>query len=101
MGMAMRIERSWPWLALFAFACGASIAAEDAAKAATDFSVQLPATATKAPQQGRLMLLFSGDFSDEPRNQVDHTIKTQAAFGQNVKDWKPGAAVAIDAAADG
>jgi hypothetical protein len=69
--------------------------------AATDFSVQLPATAAKTPQQGRLMLLFSNDFSDEPRNQVDHTIKSQAAFGQNVKGWKPGTAVAIDAAADG
>jgi hypothetical protein len=47
------------------------------------------------------MLLFSNDFSDEPRNQVDHTIKSQVAFGQTVKDWKPGTTIAIDPSADG
>lgn len=97
----MRIDRSWRRWILFAFVglCGPALAAEDATPSA--FRVQLPASAAKAPQQGRLMLLFSNDFSDEPRNQVDHMIQTQAAFGQNVKDWKPGTAVAIDAAADG
>ncbi|MBS0589270.1 MAG: hypothetical protein JSR65_01365, partial [Proteobacteria bacterium] len=69
--------------------------------AATDFNVRLSATVAKATQQGRLLLLFSNDFSDEPRNQVDHTIQSQAAFGQNVKDWKPGTTVAISAEADG
>lgn len=97
----MRIDRSCCRWILFALVglCRPAMAAEDAASSA--FRVQLPASATKAPQQGRLMLLFSSDFSDEPRNQVDHMIQTQAAFGQNVKDWKPGTVVAIDAAADG
>ena len=85
-----------------AILCSAAFSiALQADETASSFSVALPATAAKAPQQGRLMLLFSSDFSDEPRNQVDHMIQTQAAFGQNVKDWKPGTAVAIDAAADG
>ena len=97
----MRIDRSWHrWLFLaFVWLCAPATAAEDTAP--SPFRVQLPATAAKTPQQGRLMLLFSNDFADEPRNQIDHTIKSQAAFGQNVKDWKPGTEVAIDAAADG
>ena len=73
--------RSWcvaVWLAFTGY-CGAALAAEDAHPAATAFQVQLPASAAKTPQQGRLMLLFSNDFSDEPRNQVDHTIQSQAA----------------------
>ncbi len=47
------------------------------------------------------MLLFSNDPSDEPRNQVDHGLNTQIGFGMDVKDWKPGATIAIDAAAQG
>lgn len=99
----MRIDRCWRAAVLLVCAgmCGGAFAAAETSASAIAFQVQLPATAAKTAQQGRLMLLFSNDFSDEPRNQVDHTIKTQAAFGQNVKDWKPGTAVAIDAAADG
>jgi len=67
---------------------------------ASGYVVQLPASA-KGSQQGRLMLLFSKDFSEEPRNQVDHTLGSQVAFGMNVKDWKPGTTVAIAATADG
>jgi hypothetical protein len=97
----MHIDRLWRGFTLFALVglCSSVVVAEDATQ--TAFRVQLPAGAAKTPQQGRLMLLFSNDFSDEPRNQVDHTIKSQVAFGQNVKDWKPGTTVAIDAAADG
>ncbi len=81
------------------FAITAQMALADAPNA-SGYAVQLPAS-TKGSQQGRLMLLFSKDMSDEPRNQVDHTVGTQVAFGMDVKDWKPGATVAIDAAADG
>lgn len=99
----MLIDRSWRGWGLVALAglCGPAIAADEGVPSTSVFQVQLPAAAAKAPQQGRLMLLFSNDFSDEPRNQVDHTIKSQVAFGQNVKNWKPGATVAIDAGADG
>ena len=68
---------------------------------ASGFVVQLPKSAIKTPQQGRLMLLFSNDASDEPRMQIDDTPKSQVMFGMNVKDWKPGTPIAIDAAADG
>ena len=99
----MRIHRSWRAVVLLVAAgfCGVAISAAETSSTATAFQVQLPTSATKTPQQGRLMLLFSNDFSDEPRNQVDHTIKSQVAFGQNVKGWKPGTAVAIDSTADG
>lgn len=90
------------WLALmFVCLCATAVSAEETAAPASGFQVQLPAAVAKTPQQGRLMLLFSNDFSDEPRNQIDQSIKSQAGFGQNVKDWKPGTTVAIDAAADG
>jgi hypothetical protein len=86
---------------MLACLCVPAVAADEAAAPASAFQVQLSAKTAKTPQQGRLMLLFSNDFSDEPRNQIDHTIKTQAGFGQNVKDWKPGTTVAIDPSADG
>lgn len=90
------------WLALMlACLCAPAVAADEATTPASAFRVQLSAKAAKTPQQGRLMLLLSNDFSDEPRNQIDHTIKTQAGFGQNVKDWKPGTTVTIDPSADG
>ena len=65
------------------------------------FSAKLAGGEGKGPQQGRLMLLFSNDDKDEPRNQIDLSPKTQIAFGMNVENWKRGDSVAIDADAQG
>ena len=98
---AQRLVRFGFAVAIAVAGANAFAAASAQVQALSGYVVQLPASAAKNAQQGRLMLLFSKDFSDEPRNQVDHTPGTQVAFGMNVKDFKPGATVAIDAAADG
>jgi hypothetical protein len=95
----MRIAIYWSWSALLLIA--GLVTATQAQESSSGYAVQLPAAATKTAQQGRLMLLFSNDPSDEPRNQVDHGLNTQIGFGMDVKDWKPGATIAIDAAAQG
>jgi S-formylglutathione hydrolase FrmB len=68
---------------------------------ASPFSAKLAAGEVHGTQQGRLYLLFSNDDSDEPRNQIDLTPKTQVIFGMNVDSWKRGAAVSIAADAQG
>ncbi|HEX4481422.1 MAG TPA: alpha/beta hydrolase-fold protein [Rudaea sp.] len=65
------------------------------------FSAKLAGGEGKGPQQGRLMLLFSNDDKDEPRNQVDLSPKTQVVFGMNVENFKRGDSVAIAADAQG
>ncbi|MEP6483284.1 MAG: alpha/beta hydrolase-fold protein [Rudaea sp.] len=90
----MRMVR---WLAGLCVVVATTVAAEPAA---SPFSAKL-AGGDSAPQQGRLMLLFSNDDSDEPRNQIDLTPKTQVAFGMNVENWKRGTSVAIEANAQG
>ncbi len=76
-------------------------ATPDATNTLSGYVVQLPASASKSAQQGRLLLLFSNDATDEPRNQIDITPKSQIVFGMNVADWKPGTSVAIAANAEG
>ena len=101
----MRIAQTFAGLgsvvAVIGISCVASLACASPPEASSGYAVQLPASTAKSAQQGRLMLLFSKDFSDEPRNQVDHTPGTQVAFGMNIRDFKPGSTVAMDAAADG
>src|ERR1700710_2568898 len=80
-------------------ACLAFCAMANAAD--SPFSAKLAGGEGKGPQQGRLMLLFSGDDRDEPRNQIDLSPKTQIAFGMNVEDWKRGDSRAIVADAQG
>ena len=44
-----------------------------------------------APQDGRLLLLFSTDKTAEPRFQVsDISLNSQQVFGIDVEGWKPG-----------
>lgn len=50
-----------------------------------------PATVT-VPLDGRLLVLFSTDPSDEPRFQIDLSLKSQIVFGLDVENWKPGEA---------
>ena len=99
----MRFERIFSRRLLAPIMLGFAGVLSTASAAADDsgYAVQLPSGVVKSAQQGRLLLLFSKDFSDEPRNQVDHTLQTQVAFGMDAKSWRPGATVAVAAAADG
>jgi len=72
-----------------------------AGAAAQSFSVSFPAKRSAEALDGRLLVVLSTDPSDEPRNQIDDTLKSQIVFGVTVDGWKPGAAQAVDATATG
>ncbi len=71
------------------------------AASAQTITVQFPASRSEKPLDGRLLLLLSNDPSDEPRNQIDDTMKSQMIFGVTVDGWKPGQPIAIGDDAQG
>src|ERR1700733_5056566 len=68
---------------------------------AQPITVVFPAARSDHPLDGRLLLLLSNDSSDEPRMQVDDTLKSQMIFGVTVDAWKPGEPVTIGDNAQG
>jgi hypothetical protein len=68
---------------------------------AQSFSVTFPKDVSAQPLDGRLLLLLSTDPSDEPRNQIDDTPRSQMVFGLNVDGWQPARPTVVDAAAYG
>ena len=52
--------------------------------------VTFPASLSAQPLDGRMLLIFSNDASDEPRMQVDDTPRSQMVFGVTVDGLKPG-----------
>jgi len=68
---------------------------------AQTISVSFPSTRSEKPLDGRLLLLLSNDPSDEPRMQIDDSIKSQMLFGVTVDGWKPGESIAIGDDAQG
>ena len=68
---------------------------------AQSFSVTFPKELSAQPLDGRLLLLLSTDPSDEPRNQIDDTPRSQMVFGLNVDGWQPAQPAVVDAAAYG
>jgi hypothetical protein len=71
------------------------------APAGPRFSISFPESASKAPLDGRLLLLISTDNSKEPRFQISEDLSTQQAFGVDVDGLKPGETATIDATAFG
>ncbi|HLY55418.1 MAG TPA: hypothetical protein VKS60_07675, partial [Stellaceae bacterium] len=65
------------------------------------FTLTLPKAQQPAPADGRMLLLLSTDGSDEPRNQINHDLKTQIVFGVNVDGLKPDTPAVVDAGAFG
>lgn len=68
---------------------------------AQSFKVHYSGSANAGPLDGRLMLILSTDASDEPRNQIDDTPRSQMIFGVTVDGWKSDAPVTIDGSAWG
>jgi len=68
---------------------------------AQSFSVTFPRELSAQPLDGRLLLLLSTDPSDEPRNQINDTPRSQMVFGLNVDGWPPAQPTIVDAAAFG
>lgn len=65
------------------------------------FSVSFPKSRSEKPLDGRVYLLLSTDPSDEPRNQINDTPKSQMIFGVDVDGLQPGQAQTVDASAYG
>jgi len=80
----------------FALLLLASVAAT-----AQSFSVTFPKEVSAKPLDGRLLLVLSSDPSDEPRNQIDDSPRSQMVFGITVDGWQPGQATVVDATAWG
>jgi hypothetical protein len=71
------------------------------AAAAQSFTVSFAKEASAAPLDGRLLLVLSTDPSDEPRNQIDDTPRSQIVFGTNVDGWQPGELAVVNDSASG
>jgi hypothetical protein len=84
------------FLALACLLCSFS-----AATAAQSFSVSFSKEVSAQPLDGRLLLVLSTDPSNEPRNQIDDTPRSQIVFGLTVDGWLPGTPAVIDASAWG
>jgi len=68
---------------------------------AQSFPVTFPKELSSQPLDGRLLLLLSTDPSDEPRNQIDDTPRSQMIFGLTVDGWQPAQPEVVDAGATG
>src|SRR5450631_3465814 len=71
------------------------------AASAQSFSVTFPKDVNAQPLDGRLLLVLSTDPSDEPRNQIDDSPRTQMVFGLTVDGWRPGESAIVDSSAWG
>lgn len=65
------------------------------------YRISFPAARSNQALDGRLLLLFSTDGSEEPRMQINDTLKTQIVFGMDVEAMRPGEAIAFDEQANG
>jgi hypothetical protein len=68
---------------------------------AQSFSVTFPKELSAQPLDGRLLLLLSTNPSDEPRNQIDDTPRSQMVFGLTVDGWQPAKPMLVDSTAYG
>jgi hypothetical protein len=64
-------------------------------------SIKLPDSLSKKSLDGRLLLIFSKNFSGEPRFQVNDNPSTQQIFGVDVENWQPGTSKMISTNAFG
>lgn len=64
-------------------------------------TVSFPAAKSAKPLDGRLLFLLSNDPSDEPRNQINDTPRTQIVFGTTVDGLAPNQPVPITNAYSG
>jgi hypothetical protein len=65
------------------------------------FAVSFPAERSKAPLDGRMLLLLSTNDAAEPRFQISDGPATQLVFGVDVEGLAPGREAVIDASAFG
>jgi len=64
---------------------------------AQTFSVSFPASQSKTPLDGRVLLMLAKTDKSEPRFQVSDAVETAQLFGVDVNALKPGQAATVDA----
>ena len=90
-----------PALLLAAGVTASSGAQTTARQSNLRFEITFPAERSRAPLDGRLLLLISADTTGEPRFQISDAPGTQQVFGIDVDGWKPGETRSVDASAFG
>jgi hypothetical protein len=65
------------------------------APASPQFSISFPKERSAQPLDGRLFILLSTDASEEPRMQINLSVKTQTIFGTDVDALAPGQATVV------
>ena len=65
------------------------------------FAVSFPATKSQTPLDGRVLLMFSTDSTNEPRFQISDDPEKQQIFGVNVEGLKPAHEATFDASVFG
>src|SRR5262245_43905916 len=65
------------------------------------FEISFPKEISDQAQDGRLLLMLSTDNSEEPRMQINDSLKTQQVFGTDVEGLQPGQVQMIDSSAFG
>ena len=60
------------------------------------FSISFSKQKSEKPLDGRMLLLLSTDPSEEPRMQINDTLKSQLVFGIDVDGLQPGQPVIVD-----
>jgi hypothetical protein len=66
------------------------------ANAASRFEAAYPASLSKDPLTGRLLLIFSPGGEKEPREQVTWDDEAIPFFGMDVENWRPGQRLMFD-----
>lgn len=94
----MPLLRSGSLALLVVSAAAISGAARPTEATRPKFVVTYGADKSKAPVDGRLLLLLSTDKTGEPRFQIsDTSLKSQQVFGIDVEGWKAGQEAAFSA----
>jgi len=68
---------------------------------AQSVTVTYRADLSSTPLDGRLLFLVSNDASEQPRMQINDTLKSQMVFGITVDGWRSGDAIVFDDRAKG
>ncbi len=95
--------RRWV-LCLFICLCHAALFAQAPSAKATSklrIAVSFPAAKSQTPLDGRVLLMFSTDSTNEPRFQISDDPETQQIFGVDVEGLKPAQEAMFDASVFG
>jgi len=79
----------------------AFVYSSEAATNSARFSISFSRSQSDQPIDGRVLLLLSNDSSEEPRMQINDTLRSQMVFGMDVEAMRPGQSVIVDDSAFG